>query len=67
MSERMSATKSRLLAYIKHTPGFETSYREYISLSIGEILERFETEAPEAYRKCLERFERNGTLLPVPA
>ena len=67
MSERMSATKSRLLAYIKHTPGFETAYREYMSLSTEEILERFETEDPEAYRQCLERFERNGTPLPVPA
>ncbi len=67
MSERMSATKSRLLAYIKHTPGFETSYREYMPLSTEEILERFEAEAPEAYRKCLERFERNGTPLPAPA
>ena len=64
MRERMSVTKSRLLAYIKHTPGFETSYREYRSLSTKEILERFEIEA---YRKSLERFERNGTPLPVPA
>jgi hypothetical protein len=63
----MSAAKSRLLAYVKHTPGFETSFREYISLPVGEILERFENEDPEAYRKCLERFERNGTPLPAPA
>ena len=67
MTARMSADKSRLLAYIKHTPGFETKYREYMDFSTEEILQHFEQEAPEAYRQCLERFELNGAPLPIPA
>ena len=67
MTKRMSADKSRLLAYIKNTPGFETRYRDFMELPIETILNQFEKEAPEAYHQCLERFERNGTPLPVPA
>ena len=67
MTPRMSADKSRLLAYIKHTPGFETRYREFMDQPIGAILAQLEAEAPEEYRQCLERFEQNGTPLTVPA
>ena len=67
MTPRMSADKSRLLAYIKHTPGFETRYREFIDQPIEAILAQFEAEAPDEYRQCLERFEQNGTSLAVPA
>ena len=67
MTPRTSADKSRLLAYIKHTPGFETRYREFINQPIEAILDQFEKEAPDEYRQCLERFEQNGTPLAVPA
>lgn len=63
----MTAAKSHLLAYLKHTPGFEARHRDYIHLPIDEILRRFRAADPEAFRKCIDRFGRNGTPLPVPA
>ena len=65
MNPRMSADKSRLIAYIKHTPGFENRYRELINQPIEDILDQFEKQAPTEYRQCLERFEQNGTPLTV--
>ena len=67
MTRRMSADKSRLLAYIKNAPGFGTRYREFMDLPTEAILDRFKKEAPSEYRQCLERFEQKGTPLAVPA
>ena len=58
---RMSAGKSRLLAYIKHTPGFENHVWEYVHLSVAEILTKVAQQDHATYRECIRRFN-----LPEP-
>lgn len=60
---RMSAEKSRLLAYIKHTPGFENLVWSYVDLSIPEILSRFRERDEQAYRACVAHFRQKLTDL----
>lgn len=61
--ERTSADKSRLLAYLHHTPGFEHRIREFIELPINEILSRVRESDEPAYRTCIARFRQQGTEL----
>lgn len=60
---RMPPAKSHLLAYIKHTPGFEVLVWSYVDLSIPEILSRFRQQDEQAYRDCVEHFRQKLTDL----
>ena len=60
---RMTADKSHLLAYLKHTPGFERQVKSFLDLSIMEILDRVREQDEAAYRKCVARFEQHGVRL----
>ena len=63
MAEKMSADKSHLLAYLKHTPGFEQRIRTFVDLPTSEILSRVRAEDPQAYRTCISRFAQQGIKL----
>ncbi len=67
MTKKMSADKSHLLAYLKHTPGFERQVRTFVDLPIAEILARVKEQDGPAYRTCLSRFERQGVRLETAA
>ena len=60
---RMPPAKSHLLAYIKHTPGFENLVWSYVDLSIPEILSRFRERDEQAYRACVAHFRQELTDL----
>ena len=60
---RMSPAKSHLLAYIKHTPGFENLVWSYVDLSIPEILSRFRERDEQAYRACVAHLRQELTDL----
>ena len=60
---RMPPDKSHLLAYIKHTPGFEIRVWTYVGLSIPEILSRFRKRDEQAYRACVAHFRQKLTDL----
>ena len=60
---RMPPAKSHLLAYIKHTPGFEYLVWSYVDLPIPEILSRFRKRDEQAYRACVEHFRQKLTDL----
>ncbi len=60
---RMHPDKSHLLAYIKHTPGFEVLVWSYVDLSIPEILSRFRERDEQAYRDCVAHFRQKLTDL----
>ena len=66
IAEKMSADKSRLLAYLKHTPGFETHMRTFPDLAINDILARVKQEDAQAYQTCISRFEQQGIKLETP-
>ncbi|MXZ91786.1 MAG: hypothetical protein F4W95_00995 [Chloroflexi bacterium] len=53
---RMSADKSHLLAYLKHTPGFENKVWDFIDLSVEEILANVAQHDPRTHRECIVRF-----------
>lgn len=63
MTKKMSADKSHLLAYLKHTPGFEQQVRTFVDLPTNEILARVKEEDEQAYQTCVSRFERQGVRL----
>ena len=60
---RMHPDKSHLLAYIKHTPGFEVLVWSYVDLSIPEILSRFRERDEQAYQDCVALFRQKLTDL----
>ena len=59
-SEKMSADKSHLLTYLKHTPCFERRVRALADLSVDEILSRVRDVSEQAYRTCIARFRQQG-------
>ena len=61
---RFSRTKSHLLAYIKHEPGFAHRITEFQAIPISRILEQVYIQNPEAHLKCLERLTSTGHNLP---
>lgn len=63
MAEKMSADKSHLLAYLKHTPGFAQHIPTFAELPTSEILLRIKQEDVQAYRTCISRFEQQGVQL----
>ena len=63
MAEKMSADKSHLLAYLKHTPSFAQYIREFADLSTCEILARVREADIQAYHTCVFRFEQRGVKL----
>ena len=63
IAEKMSADKSHLLAYLKHTPGFEQHIRTFVNLPTSEILSRVREENAQAYHTCISRFEQQGIKL----
>lgn len=63
MAEKMSADKSHLLAYLKHTPGFEKHIHTFPDLTTNEILARVKEEDAHAYQTCVSRFEQRGIKL----
>lgn len=65
--ERMSASKSHLLAYLKHTPGFEQQIRTFAHLPVGEILSRLRRQNERAYQTCVSRFRQQGIELVTHA
>ena len=65
MTMRMSADKSHLLAYLKHTPGFEHSVRSFVDIPISEILFHVRETDAQAYQTCISRFERQGVKLEL--
>ena len=58
---RMPPDKSHLLAYIKHTPGFENQVWDYVHLTVAEILADVARQDHATYRECIRRFN-----LPEP-
>lgn len=60
---KMSADKSHLLAYLKHTPGFEQQVSAFVELPINEILDRVKEADERAYQTCVSRFEQHGIRL----
>ena len=67
MAEKISADKSHLLAYLKHTPGFEQHIRLFVELPTSEILSRVREEDEQAYETCISRFEQQGIKLETSA
>jgi len=63
---KMSADKSRLLAYIKYTPAFEQDYRAFEYHDIHQILDEFERRDPEGYHLCVNRMNLHELRDPVP-
>ncbi|MCY4557974.1 MAG: hypothetical protein OXF79_16735 [Chloroflexi bacterium] len=63
MPERMSADKSHLLAYLKHTPGFEGLVHSFSDLPVTEIVARVRDADENAYRTCIDRFAQQGIKL----
>ena len=61
--KRMSATKSRLLAYLKHTRCFENQWRGFIDLPGSATLDRFEAQDPAAYQYYVSRCAKEGVDL----
>ena len=61
--KKMSPDKSHLLAYLKHTEGFEQRVHSFIDLPISEILDIFKAEDEYAYLLCLVRFQQQGVNL----
>ena len=59
----MSPDKSQLLAYLKHTPGFENKVWEFANLSTEEILSNVRDQDLDAYQTCVERFRERGVHL----
>ena len=53
---RMSAAKSRLLAYLKHTPGFEKQVWDLLDLDVPEILTNVARQDPATYHECIRGF-----------
>ena len=50
----MSPEQSHLLAYLKHTPGFENRIPELQDMPLEAILEQVEAADPEVHRRWLE-------------
>lgn len=67
VTKKMSADKSHLLAYLKHTPGFEQQVRTFVDLPTNEILARVREEDEQAYQTCVSRFEQQGVRLEAVA
>ena len=59
-TENMSADKSRLLAYLKHTPGFEKDIGILADLTTAGIMARVEKQDERAHRVCVSRFRQKG-------
>ena len=57
---RMSANKSHLLAYLKHTPGFAPHIRRFEDLPISEILVQVREQDVQAHDTCVNRFAQLG-------
>ena len=57
---RMSANKSHLLAYLKHTPGFAPHVRRFEDLPISEILVQVKEQDAQAHDTCVNRFAELG-------
>ena len=57
---RMSANKSHLLAYLKHTPGFAQHIRTFENLPISEILDQVREQDEQAHDTCVNRFAQYG-------
>ena len=53
--QRMSPDKSHLLAYLKHTPEFETKVWDMLELTVEQTLERLAQEAPSIRDECVDR------------
>ena len=62
----MTAEKSQLLAYLKHTPGFEHRIGEFQEMRVDQILENVQAADPQAHQRCVERFREHGTELAQP-
>ena len=63
MTTKMTANKSHLLAYLKHTPGFEQQVRTFVDLPTNDILARVKDQDEQAYLTCISRFEQQGVRL----
>ncbi len=63
----ISAAKSHLLGYLKHTPGFEHRVHHFAGLSIEEILSRVREQDEKTHRTCIERFRQHGIVLETQA
>ena len=66
-AERMSADKSHLLAYLKHTPGFEDHIHTFRGLTLNEILAHMKLDDPAAHQTCIARFGQRGVRFEIPA
>ena len=60
---KMSPDKSHLLAYLKHTPGFEDKVWDFANLSTAQILSNVRDQDLDAYRTCIKRFRERGVHL----
>ena len=61
----MSASKSRLLAYLKHAPDLERQGRTLVDLSVDEILSHVRRREELSCRTCISRFRQQGIKLPT--
>ena len=67
MPERMSADKSHLLAYLKHTPGFGQRVHSFLDLPVTEIVARVRDADENADRTCIDRFAQQGIKIEASA
>ena len=66
-SGMIEASKSRLLAYIRHNRAFSHDYRDFEHHSIDSILDELHRRDPDGYLRCLDRLELHHRNEPVPA
>lgn len=62
---KMPPDKSQLLAYLKHTPGFEQIVWEFADLTTSEIMSRVKEQDNDTYKTCVEIFQERGVPLPA--
>ena len=59
----MNSVKSHLLAYLKHTEGFEKNINILVNMNINEILDYIKEQDMFAYNTVIFRFKKNGVDL----
>ena len=64
---KTSASKSRLLACLKHAPDLERQGRTLVDLSVDELPSHVRREEELSCRTCISRFRRQGIELATAA